>query len=430
MESEDILLQAIHECVCNSVIRHVLNLPLTYLLKYLTTYPFHCGADTLYFFILKREGKQAYYGEDGKHLIITSPELLGVYMLAEQDLYAPISRDSTETIYLTIINYITRTVYCPRYQQRHNIIIGEAPFTVASDIPSIAFNIPKYQAKYIDIADVLSVQKELIKFDSVEPIKYMNVCLFNKIFKRIAYVKGIMPNLWRIILQDYYRIQLLRLNIYDLLPSLPTHTIIQLNTIYPEIVRVPPYLDSLSIRLWFSTKSTRAYLLGIDIKDGLPSDEVVSNQLRLLNKLGIENYAYEITRIHYDDRGLLTGQIGLLKFPQVAGRQLLNKKDLSGKPINIYYPMDLFPIVLNTGVVIITQHDIQKLIDTDDITVDGLYEFRELLTSQHIPYLTEPLSDECFLNLSEWICIHIQITRGIPVRTKLVEVMSWDEVEY
>lgn len=432
MASKDIfdtttVLQAIHECVNDSTIRHVLNLPHNYLLAYLSKYPFYRGADTLYYFLLKRLGPAAYYAVNGVHLTIVNPELLGVYILAEQDINAPIQKGSSDTIYLTIIKYIERTIYCPQYQLRNEIIIGEAPFSDAKIIPSIALNTPYYQRQYSDLSDVPAIRAELILYDCLEPITTMDDNLFLKIFKRIAYVKALMPNLWKVILEDYYRVQLIRLRIYNILPILSTRILTQLHTVYPEIVQLPHNINALGIRLWLSSRSSRAYLLGMDVRDGLPSDEAVSRHLQLLNEVGIEKYVSTITKINFHENGLLTGQIGLLTYPELAGKRLVNQKDLTEKMINTYYPIDIFPIVLGDDVVIITYQDVGKLSSYTDVTLEQL---RRLIRPQNIPYLREELSHDTFIELCEWAFMGIDVQRGIPARNRLVEIMAYDDVDY
>jgi len=209
------------------------------------------------------------------------------------------------------------------------------------------------------------------------------------------------------------------------LPYLPTKQITMLNTLYPELIRMPNGLDTLELRIWFAPRTARAYLLGIDMRDGLPSDEFVSERLQRLKQLGIERYASEITGIEMDANKRLTGKIGTIMFPQLTGKSLLNKNDLFKVPLRNYYPHDLYFLITEDDVIMITRKDMELLMPNNN--------FDELCASVRnniIPYLIEPPSSETLIDMFTWFTSKIATKCGSPARIKLVETMSWDMVTY
>lgn len=424
--SEEAILQGIHECVHGSTVRHILKLPVETLIKYLSTFPFYRGADTLYYLLLRKVGSDAYYSANGKHLVTIHPELLGVYVLAEQNLKAPVTRGETnseETIYPLIKSNIDRTITCDRYQLRHSIIIGEASFQSALSIPSIALNIPLYQGMFHTMAFTPGILVSLIDNDCWEPIHVLNQNIFSLILQRMAFVKGAYPHLWNLIMKEYYTQQLLRLKIYDYLSLVATRQITVLNTLFPEIIRLPPNLDTIGIRLWYAPRSVRSYLLGYDVCNGVPSDETISERLYHLQNIGIERYADEITGIYMDHNKILTGKIGMMFYPHLKGKKLINVKDLSGSSLGIYYPQDLYPISDGNNVVMLTRSDIESIIPSNTVSPQSL---TSLLTKDNIPYLVESPDQETIKSIFDRLTCDIPIKCGIPVRTKLVETMSYD----
>lgn len=425
---KDTTLLAIHECVNGSTIRHIIDLPLEILLRYLSTFPFYRGADTLYYLLLQRYGEEAHYSEDGRHMVTIQPELLGVYIFSEQNIYSPLLRNvSEETIYSRIIEYIPRTLTCKRYQMRNTIIIGEATWKEAVQIPSISLNMPIYQKMFRDRAENIQIICTLIRMDFFEGIDNINAVTLDVILSRIAFSKGSMPNLWNLTLREYYKNQLLRLKILNLLPYLTTRQITTINGIYPELINLPSGLDTLGIRIWFSTRDWRCYALGIDTRDGLPSDEFVSERLRHLKELGIERYCNEITGIEIGENKRMTGKIGTFNFPELRGKELVNIKDLSEISLNVYYPSDLFPLISGDKVVILTRRDMNMIMPPDRFNFQGV---QQLLNRETIPYLIEPPSEEIFLNMITWISSLMLIKHDIPARVKLVETMTWDSLYY
>lgn len=424
LSHDDKTLQAVHECVHGSTIRHILKFPIEILIKYLSTFPFYRGADTLYYFLLKKFGSDVYYTSTGKHLVTIHPELLGVYVLAEQNLKAPITKDSVDdTIYPLIKSNIDRTITCERYQMRHSIIIGEASFQNALNIPSIALNIPLYQGMFHSMSLTPVILTSLVDNDCWEPIQSLNKNVFFLMLQRMAFTKGVYPNLWTLVLKEYYSQQLIRLNISDYLSFVATRQITALNNLFPDIVRLPPNLDTLGIRLWFASKPTRAYLLGFDISDGIPSDSIISERLYRLQQLGIEKYSDEITGIYLDTNKILTGKIGIMSYPKLIGKKLLNTKDMSGSSLGSYYPQDLYPIINKDTVFILTRSDIEDLVPGNTVTYQGLVS---LLVPNNIPKLVEPPNMDTVREIFDRLTCNIPIKCGVPVRTKLVETMSWD----
>lgn len=423
-----VTLQAIHECVYGSTVRHVLKFPVEVLMQYLSTFPFYRGADTLYYLLLTKVGKDAYYTVDGRHLVTIQPELMGAYILAEQDLNAPIMKDTIEpTVHKQVSEYITRTITCRRYQERNQIILGEAPVPAAYHIPSIALNIPIYQQAFANNIASPQVRLLLIGLDCWEAIPQMDLTVFQMILDRIAFVRGTMPNLWQLVLREYFKQQLIRLRLEDLMPTIAVRQISLLNTLYPDLVNMPTDLDTLGIRIWFASRSARAYLLGIDLREGLPSDELVSERLHRLRDLGIEKYAAEITGIELDENKLLTGKIGILTYSELKGKRLLNNKDLAGIPLNSYYPHDMYPLVTGDNVVMITRRDMMKLIVGTDASY---HQLRSLFTKENIPYIVETPSMETIQDMLNWAATKSAIKRGTPARVKLVETMAWDLIDY
>jgi hypothetical protein len=430
--STDIILQAIHECVYGSTIRHVLKLSTEILVLYLSTFPFYRGADTLYYFLLGKAGRDAYYAPDGRHLVTIHPELIGVYVLAEQDIRAVeiLNADPNNTIYSRIKANITRTMTCHRYQMRHSIIIGEAPVGTAMAIPSIALNIPVYQSVY----QILSPQYQtiLIENDCWECIQSLHVYQGKPMalmIRRMAVVKGTMLNLWNVILKEYYGKQLLRLKIHDYLPELPTKHITMLSNLFPEIIRLPPHLDAIGIRIWFSSKPSRAYLLGYDLEDGIPCDRMISERLQHMQKVGIEQYSDEITGVIVDELGFLTGKIGMLMYPQLIGKKLMNNKDMVGVSIGVYYPFDLCHFICGNNAYIIPTMDIAAIAINDNVDIDVEY-LSTILTEEKIPYLTEVPSKSDLRRILRQYLREVGIPRGTPVRNKLVETMSYDLLNF
>lgn len=120
-----------------------------------------------------------------------------------------------------------------------------------------------------------------------------------------------------------YKKQRLRLKIHDYLHLVATRQITALNTLFPDLIRLPPKLDTLGIRLWFALLEhicwDLIYLM-------------VSHQMKLyyLQERGIERYTDEITKIYLDRDGTLTGKIGILQYHHLKGKKLLNHKDLAG----------------------------------------------------------------------------------------------------
>jgi hypothetical protein len=56
-------------------------------------------------------------------------------------------------------------------------------------------------------------------------------------------------------------------------------------------------------------------------------------------------------------------------------------------------------------------------------------ELSSLFTSEYVPYLKETPSSASVLEMIVWFNVDFQVQRGTPVRTKLVEMMSWDIVK-
>lgn len=423
-------LQAIHECVYGSTIRHVINFPLEVLIEYLTTFPFYRGADTLYYVLLERFGQLAHYSSYGMHLAKLQPELTGVYILAEQDINARIFKyDSPtgKTIYDQVTDYIPRTIICERFQLRNKIITCEAEFKDAAQIPSISLNFLKYQKIFGTLIDDPTARLLLITNDCWEPFTAINGSLFQLMLDRISFVRGSMPNIWNMVLRDYYKQQLIRLKVHDMLAYTAVKQITMLNNFFPELINMPDNLDALGIRIWFAPRMTRAYLLGVSLQDGIPSDEYISERLFRLKDLGIEAYTKEITGIKFDENNRLTGYIGMVDYPNIRGKRLVNYRDHTGMPLSGYYPHDLYPLIYGEDVVMISRYDVTTLMVNGNLTYE---KFRACFTKDVFPYIIETPSAEAFLDMFEWITNKIAGNRGIPARIKLVELMAWDIIDY
>lgn len=428
MQPDVTMFHAIHECVYGSTVRHILTLPLDQLIHYLSTTPFYRGADTLYYLLLQREGAKVHYSANGRHLVSIQSEFAGVYIMAGQDPNAMIIKDTPgETISPILRDHITRTVSCQRYRTRQLIMSGDAPFPLASSIPSISLNIQQYQHNYETMVMVPSILLNLITNDCWEPVRMLDEYVFPIMLDRMTFVKATMPNLWNLVLCKYYAQQLQRLHLHVMFPEIASRQLLVLNGLFPDIIRLPTNLDAISVRLWFCSKLSRAYLLGLDIRDGIPSDAMISACLNHLQHIGIEKYVDEITLIRLDAEGLLTGRIGTFYYPQIVGKKLLNTVDLGGMRLNMCYPADMYPLTTKDGVVIITRNDMGRLLQKapDDSTESQL---KSMISPEYIPYLTETPSEETLLEMITWFNIEFGVARGTPARTKLVEMMSWDLV--
>lgn len=432
--SEQQILQAIHECVYGSTIRHVVGFHPALILKYLSTFPFYRGADVLYYFLLEKYGSNVHYAEDGRHMLVVKPELIGVYVTAGQDTHALSQRDVTgNTIYQAIKDNITRTISCGRYQGRYSIMTGEADFTKAIQIPSIALSTSHYNTILADLGKRHEIVNILVDFDYWEAFSILTLDIFTVMICRISFAKGAYPNLWEAVLRNYYTEQLQRLNIHSLFPSMNTKQLTIMSMALPDLIQLPPGLDTLGIRLWFSHRSARAYLLGFDICDGIPSDEIVSERLRHLQRVGIEQYCSEITKIHIDEKGLLTGRIGIMNYPRLAGKKLINTTSTQGVSIEIYYPYDLHQIVCGENVYLLPHRDIGNVIlsHIDDYEEDYTIEMlTEILVNENFPYLTETPSENDIDVIFQRLIFRAKFVVGYPVRERLVEVMSNDIVDY
>jgi hypothetical protein len=187
----------------------------------------------------------------------------------------------------------------------------------------------------------------------------------------------------------------------------------------PDLIKLPTGLDTTGVRLWYSPIHTRAYILGFDISDSIPSDTIITDRLRHLQNIGIEDYSTEITGVNRTIDNILTGKIGIMNYPHLAGKKLLNTRDSDGTPIDIYYPYDLFPIVSGDCVCILTANEIIcKSRFSRDSSV--------YITCEQFPQLARnPTSDEIKTILSR-LSFDMETKYGIPARTKLVETMSYE----
>lgn len=428
--SENTILEGIHECVRESLVYRLLNVHIKFLLKYLTNYPFFKGADVLYYLILKKYGKEAHYNSYNIHIVSIQSELTGVYILAEQDVKAYIIKDNPQnTIYPFITANIDRISNCKVYQLQLSIMTEELSFTELTTIPSIALNFPRYQKK-LKINNHLSLDM-MISNDYWDQIIDLSSNI-GYLLNRMGFVKGSHPNMWNLILKDYYLNQLTRLGIHDLITHLPIRQIMSLNSLFPDIIRVSTKLNTLGIRLWYASKNIRAYLLGYCLSDGIPSDKHICGSILRLQELGIEKYAAEISKIHFTNEGLLTGQIGMLHYPSLTNKKLINYNDLSGCPLNSYYPQDLYPIVYTDSVVIITYKDI-LLAGISLYNIDELLPFidniQKCLTKTKFPYLLEDISSNDVKNISCWLCLSINTARTIPSKRRLLNIISQDSID-
>lgn len=419
------LLETIHQCVVHSTIRHVMGYDPAILVEYLTTYPFYRGADTLYYLLLKKVGVAAYYAQDGTHVIHIQPELAYVYVLAEQEMQAPMHRDRpTPTINSQIRQVIARMPTCKRFKFRHAIITGEAKFQDAVQIPSIALNIPKYQIFFQAAIEEKAVGMTLVANDCLEPIPDLRYEILMTILERMAYLQGVAPNLWQRHLQAYYTEQLLRLKIHTVLPRLSTRQIYGMMQVLPDVVRMPNKLSSLGVRLWFSHRAIRAYLLGFDITDGLPSDAMVSQAVQRLSQFGIEQYVNEITGIHLDADRRLTGMIGINYYPHLVGKKLGNTRDQNGLLIGSFYSCDIVPIINEDTVTFISLLELALGMDPEaELTV-------EYLRHHFTTVLAQCPSDSELERIKNLLALPCRTARGRPARTRLVEINAYDMVDY
>jgi len=420
---DKIMLEAINECVYGSTVRHVLHFPYKVIVKYLSIYPFYRGADTLYYLLLKREGKKVYYDERGIHLVSIQPELSNVYNLAEQDCEA-LEKENVpgKTIYEIIMRNIGRMVVCKHYQQRNKIMTEEETDENAAQIPSIALNFPKYQMLLGGMTHVTQVMSIII-CDCWEAIKYMDSHLCILQLERMTYVKVTMPNLWHIVLEEYYRKEMVRLGINNVLHTLPVRHIRGLNSIYPDIIKYPDNLDTIGVRIWYSPEKARAYLLGFKVEKEMPTLEEIKENINKLQEWGIEKFVEEITKIEINSEGKLTGRIGQTLYPLIKDKVLVNSKDLQRININIYYPADLYMLISDKHVVVITRNDIINMTTRNSLNYHG---FRDIFLKGGIPYLIEIPTEQIMMDMFSWVTIDIGIVRSIPARIKLVEMMSID----
>ncbi|CAH6418997.1 Hypothetical protein HVR_LOCUS184 [uncultured virus] len=441
--SKERFLEAIHQCVIYSTIRHVLTFPHEIIVEYLATYPFYRGADTLYYFILRKVGRDAHYGPNGKHIISLNPELAGVYVLAEQDMKAPIMKysDSSfdkrvsvdKTIYSIVKNSVDRTILCPRYQLRHSIIVGDAAIEDAVKIPSISLNIPKYQTFYQAnfSMDLISL---LVEQDCWEPIPTLNFTVITMMTTRMSYIAAIAPDLWKLSLCQYYAERLATLNIHEYLPKIISKYLNVLNTLLPDLIRLPPNFDTLSTRLWFTNRLTRAYLLGFDLNDGIPSDEIVSESIQHLRNVGVEKYAEEITGIYLTNDGKLTGQIGNTHYNYLEGKRLVLPKSGPGdvqverrlSALGSMYVYDLIHITVEDRAYVI------PLVNIVGIIKGGMMPeyIQEIFSSGVIDNIKENVDIETANRILSQLTTKLNTNRCIPARIRLVEIMSHDIVDY
>lgn len=427
-ESIDIM-DVIHQCVIHSTIRHVLTIPVKILIEYLSTYPFFRGADTLYYFLLRRYGSDAHYSSDGRHLITIQSELSGVYILAEQDMGAPAIKDvPNKTIYNILKKTINRTVSCERYQLRHSIITGEASIQDAVKVPSIALNIPQYQQFYHQSVTLEMAASILIEQDCWEAVPILNYKILAMMLTRMSYISSVAPKLWKYCLRQYYSDRLLALNIHKMLPHMITRQLVALNTLLPDLIRLPFELNTLSIRLWYSDRITRAYLLGCDIIEGIPSNEIISAKIQKLQKDGIETYSDSITGVYLDGEDKLTGKIGEHFFPNIQGKKLVNTRTTVGTSIGSHYVSDLIPIVAQDRVEIVLIYDFVAKINPESILTPQL--IIDLIESGTVGTLKVAISQEEAEHIGDRISVKIETTRCIPSRIRLVEIMSNDIVNY
>jgi hypothetical protein len=422
-------LETIHECVIQSTIRHVVSYPTSILIRYLTTYPFFRGADILYYLLLRKVGSEAYYAEDGNHVIHIQPELAYVYVLAEQDIKVPIHKDNpSSTIYSQIRRVISRISSCDRFRFRHSIITEDADFETAIQIPTLALNLPTYQAYFRNPVSSEVIAHLLINHDCLEPIRTLDKSIIELIIKRSSVMKATAPTFWQHHLQQYYVKHLQRLQIHNLFQTLYTRQIYRLNQLFPELIRMPPNLSALATRLWFSDRPVRAYLLGFDITDGIPSDEIISKALRELSQSGVEQYVKEITGIYLDTERHLTGQIGINYYPHLAGKKLINTRDSFGISIGSYYSYDIVPISIDDSILFISLHEIVMKIDR--YVEHHLEYLQTFFVENKFHDLTLHPSDQELEIIRNRLLLYFGTLPFIPARIRLVEISSHDIIDY
>lgn len=411
------ILQTIHQCVIHSIIRHILKFPTDHLLEYLSKYPPFKRNDILYYLLLKRDGKNAYYNSKGVHILSIQPNLSGVYVLAGENVHASIllNNDKHEqTIYPIITASIDRFIKCPTYKIINDIITEEATFLSARNHPDLYLNIHKYQANHPQIHDYNDVAPLLIDHDCLEPFQNLHFLSLTHIITRMSTLVISAPQLWRYVLSNYYMQQLMRLKIHRYYRQLSYTQIKILGTLFPEIVTVPPNLGGLASKIWFRSINDRAYLLGFNLAVGVPCDAAVSYQLEQLNKYGIESYVNTATTIHVDGSNKLTGFIGFNFYPHIIGKRLRNSRDTLDRLVNSFFPSDLIPVVHEDEVYILTE---QEFSVDEDLTHEWIDEY---ICSQAFPYFD-------MLNSTEIDRIHAALTleitckRSLQMRPALVE---------
>ena len=424
----DNTLKAIHQCVIHSVMRHVLTFSPEKIIEYLTTYPFFRGSDTLYYFILRKVGALAYYAPNGHHILSIQPELSGVYVLAEQDMKAPLIKDVPEpTIQPIIIESIVRMVTCPRYKLRHSIITGEAEVKDAVKIPSIALNISRYQSFFQNVSNHIDLMSLLIDQDCWEPISSLNYNIMTMMISRMSYIVAIAPELWELSLRQYYTQRLVSLEICQHLPSINNRQLNALNKLLPDLIKSPPNFNTLSVRLWFTDRTARAYLLGFDLNNGVPSDEIISERIQHLQRIGIEKYAEEITGIHVAQDNRLTGYIGNIYYDYLAGKQFITSQSNLTK-LGASYVYDLIHVIIEDQVHIIKLWNIITVIDKDrNVTPEYI---REIFASGIISDVKGIISFENAQRITAQLTAGVGTNRGISAHTRLVEILSHDLIDY
>jgi len=423
------IFKAIHQCIVHSTIRHMLSVPKEVIIEYLVTQPYFRGADTLYYFLLRRDGTDVYYDSKGRHLISIQPELSGVYILAEQDMDAPINKGVRgNTIYSILMKIIGRMSICERYQLRHSIITGEASLPTAVKIPSIALNIPQYQKAYQQAGMDPGVLNLLINYDCWEGVQILNYSILSQMLDRMAFVSAAAPELWKYFHRKYYTAQLQSLQIHKILPQMVSRHLVALNTLLPDLIKLPPGLDTLGIRLWYTEPASRAYLLGCDISQGIPSNEIISEKLQTLQRLGIERYIEDVTGIYFDENNKLTGKIGEYFFPQIEGKKLINNRTSLNTYVSSHFVSDLVPIVFEDLVEIVLVYDFVAAIMSESIVTTEL--IIDVIESGAVGTLKSKITEKAAIDIQTRIMVSTEATRGISPRSRLVEIMSNDIVNY
>jgi hypothetical protein len=364
----------------------------------------------------------------GRHLVSIQPELSGVYILAEQDMKAPINKGvEGKTIYNDLKKIVDRTVICEKYSIRHLIITGEAELGTAIKIPSIALNIPEYQEIYQQAVANPDVLRLLIDYDCWEGIPTLNFDVLVLMLDRMSYIASVAPELWKYFHREYYRSRLSLMRIEKVLPQLVARQFVALNTLLPNLIKLPPDLDTLGIRLWYTEPNSRAYLLGCDVVQGIPSDEIISEKLQTLQKIGIEAYVDTVTGVYLDEHNKLTGRIGEYFFSQIKGKKLLNTRTSINTSIGSYYVSDLIPIIGEDQVEIVIAYDFLKLIRDGIITSQVIIDFVE---NGSVGSSKVKISQEHANEIKSRLLILTDATRGLPARMRLVEIMSNDMINY